>query len=120
MARVRRDSGTSRWGPLMRDDRAPLLPRERSGGLFDEVVQAAKSLGVSDVEVIMGMHREALTRFANNAIHQNVSEQAQWLSVRVQVDQRTARTTTNRFDRESIQTVVKQAVGLAKSAGPGA
>jgi PmbA protein len=102
----------------MRDDRAPLLTRERSGGLFDEVVQAAKSLGVSDVEVIMGMHREALTRFANNAIHQNVSEQAQWLSVRVQVDQRTARTTTNRFDRESIQTVVKQAVGLAKSAAP--
>ena len=102
----------------MRDDRAPLLSRERCGELFDEVVKAAKSLGAQDVEAIMGAHREALTRFANNCIHQNVSEQAQWLSVRVQVDQRTARTTTNRFDRESIQTVVKQAVGLAKSAAP--
>ena len=30
-----------------------------------------------------GAHRAALTRFANNAIHQNVAEQDRWLSVRV-------------------------------------
>ena len=61
--------------------------------------RAAKSLGVSDVEALFGAHSGALTRFANNTIHQNVAEQDRWLSVRVVLDHRTARATTNRFDR---------------------
>ena len=49
-----------------------------------EVVTGKVKMGVRDVEAIFGAHREALTRFANNTIHQNVSEQARMLSVRVQ------------------------------------
>ena len=45
----------------------------------------------------------ALTRFANNTIHQNVAEQDRWISVRVALDHRTARATTNRFDPDSIR-----------------
>jgi PmbA protein len=102
----------------MPDKQAPLLSRERCVQIFDAVQAAARSLGVSDVEAIFGAHREALTRFANNTIHQNVAEQAQWLSVRVQTDQRTARATTNRFDPASIRSAVEQATALAKSAAP--
>jgi len=60
-----------------------ILTKEQCAGLFAMVLDAAKSFGVRDVEAIFGAHREALTRFANNTIHQNVSEQAQMLSVRV-------------------------------------
>jgi PmbA protein len=86
--------------------------------LFDAVQEAAKSFGVSDVEALFGAHRAALTRFANNTIHQNVAEQDRWISVRVALDQRTARSTTNRFDADSIRSAVEQALALARSAAP--
>ncbi|HTC32218.1 MAG TPA: TldD/PmbA family protein [Bryobacteraceae bacterium] len=86
--------------------------------LFDAVQKAAKSFGVSDVEALFGAHRAALTRFANNTIHQNVAEQDRWISVRVALDHRTARSTTNRFDADSIRSAVEQALALARSAAP--
>ena len=86
--------------------------------LFDAVQEAAKSFGVSDVEALFGAHRAALTRFANNTIHQNVAEQDRWISVRVALDHRTARSTTNRFDADSIRSAVEQALALARSAAP--
>jgi predicted Zn-dependent protease len=86
--------------------------------LFDAVQQAAASLGVSDVEALFGAHCAALTRFANNTIHQNVAEQNRWISVRVALDQRTARATTNRLDADSIRGAVEQALALARSAAP--
>ncbi len=86
--------------------------------LFGAVQQVAASLGISDVEALFGAHCAALTRFANNTIHQNVAEQDRWISVRVALDQRTARATTNRFDPDSIRGAVEQAFALACSAAP--
>src|SRR5580658_10488695 len=98
-------------------DGAMLSPKE-CRELFGAVQSAAKSLGVSDFEALFGAHRAALTRFANNTIHQNVAEQDRWISVRVASDQRTARATTNRFDPDSIRGAVEQALALARSAAP--
>ena len=100
------------------DGTAPLLTLERSREFFGAIQKAALSRGVRDVEALFGAHRGALTRFANNAVHQNVSEQGQWISLRVQFDQKTARATTNRFDADSIRSVVEQAVALTKSVAP--
>jgi len=86
--------------------------------LFGVIQAAAKSLGVPDVEAIFGAHSSALTRFANNAIHQNVAEQGRWVSVRVLIDGRTARATTNRFDPDALRSVVEQSIALTKSAAP--
>jgi PmbA protein len=86
--------------------------------LFAAVQQAATTLGVSGVEALIGAHCAALTRFANNTIHQNVAEQDRWISVRVALDQKTARATTNRFDPDSIRGAVEQALALARSAAP--
>jgi PmbA protein len=97
---------------------SPVLSIERSRELFESVQRAAQSFGVRDVEVLFAAHRGALTRFANNTIHQNVSEQGQWISVRVLFDQKTARATTNRFDADSIRSVVEQAIALTKSVAP--
>jgi PmbA protein len=93
-----------------------ILTKDQCTGLFAMVLDAAKSFGVRDVEAIFGAHREALTRFANNTIHQNVSEQAQMLSVRVQLDGKTARATTNRLDAASIRAAVAESTALSKAA----
>ncbi len=93
-----------------------ILPKATCQELFVAVQSAAKSLGVSDVEALFGAHCAALTRFANNTIHQNVAEQDRWISVRVALDHRTARATTNRFDPDSIRGAVAQALALARSA----
>jgi predicted Zn-dependent protease len=97
---------------------APVLAIEECRELFAIVQRVAKSCGVADVEALFAAHRDALTRFANNTIHQNVAEQAQWLSVRVVLDHKTARATTNRFDADSIRATVEQAIALTKSVAP--
>ncbi len=82
---------------------------------YERIERIARSLGVRDVEVIIGSQSEALTRFANNAIHQNVYEQSHAISVRVQKDHKTARASTNRLDESSVRRAVEEAIALAKS-----
>src|SRR5215469_4284281 len=95
-----------------------LLTAEQCEAIFGQVADAARSLGVKDVEVLMGAGTSALTRFANNTIHQNVAEHTSYLSVRALVDGRTARATTNEFDAESIRRVVEEAVTIARLEEP--
>lgn len=102
--------------PAERVTEGSVLNQDRCRELFEVVQQAGRALGVRDVEAIFSAHRDALTRFANNTIHQNVAEQTQWLSVRPLIDHKTARATTNRFDPDSIRAAVEQALALAKSA----
>jgi len=82
--------------------------------LFQQVVDAARALGVSEIEAIVSEETQSLTRFANNAIHQNVSERSTQLSVRPVIDGRTARATTNRLDRDGIRDVVAEAVAITR------
>jgi PmbA protein len=86
--------------------------------VFDRVQAAARSLGVRDVEVLMGDGAEALTRFANNTIHQNVAEESRFVSVRVVLEGRTARATTNRFEDDALRRVVDNVVALTKALPP--
>lgn len=97
---------------------APLLTQPECARIFERVEQAARRRGISEVEALFAAHRDALTRFANNTIHQNVAEQAQWLSIRVAVNHKTARATTNRLDSDSIERAVEEAAALAKSVAP--
>jgi len=92
------------------------MPIDAAGcqAIFGRVADAARALGVADAEATIAAGASALTRFANNAIHQNVAERSTHLSVRVQIDGRTARATTNRLDGSSIRQVVEEAVALTK------
>jgi predicted Zn-dependent protease len=92
--------------------------REDLHAVHKTVERLARAAGAEDVETHVGCHIEALTRFANNTIHQNVAERGQYLSVRVQIGQKTARATTNRFDEASLENVVAQATALAKAVEP--
>jgi predicted Zn-dependent protease len=82
--------------------------------IFEQALAAARARGVTEIEAIVSGGDNALTRFANNTIHQNVAEHTRHLSVRAIVDGRTARATTNRLDREGIERVVEEAIAIAR------
>jgi PmbA protein len=68
-----------------------------------------------ETEVEISSTTDALTRFANNTIHQNVAEHTLQVSVRAVVDGRTARAATNKTDDESLRRVCAAAARLAKN-----
>jgi PmbA protein len=79
---------------------------------------AARVLKLSqadETEVDISATTDALTRFANNTIHQNVAERTLGISVRAVVDGRTARASTNKSDEESLRRVVESALRLARN-----
>jgi PmbA protein len=79
---------------------------------------AEKVLRFSDAdetEVDVGSGTDALTRFANNTIHQNVAEHTLGISIRAVVEGRTARATTNKTDDESLRRTVEAAMTLARN-----
>jgi len=95
-----------------------LLGRSRCEAVFSEVVDCARAHGVREVEAIIAGGENALTRFANNAIHQNVAERAVHLSVRPVIDGRTARASTNRLDSPGIREVVEAAIDIMRLTEP--
>src|SRR5207245_4432428 len=88
-----------------------MLNKERSGDSFDRI---RKYSTADEMEVLFYGGKSALTRFANNTIHQNVAEENYTISVRTAFDGRTARATTNKFDDESLRRVVTASESLAK------
>jgi PmbA protein len=82
---------------------------------IDAVLRLGKLAGADETEVQVDETIDALTRFANNAIHQNVAEHGLTVSIRTVVDGRTARATTNRLDEDSLRTAVEASLQLAHS-----
>ena len=95
-----------------------MLDKRPWEAIFSQVLDTARSLGVTEVEAIFAGGEHALTRFANNAIHQNVAERTAHLSVRPVIDGRTARAGTNRLDAAGIRRVVEEAVALTRLQAP--
>src|SRR5262245_16600918 len=95
-----------------------LLTRERCEEIFGLVIQAARSEGVADIEAMLGVGSHALTRFANNTIHQNVAERGAHISVRAIIGGRTARANGNRFDPDSIRRVTQEAIAITRLQAP--
>jgi predicted Zn-dependent protease len=94
---------------------AEMLTQNQAAGIFDRI----KKLSTADeVEVLFSGGRFALTRFANNTIHQNVEDENHVVSVRTVFDGRTARATTNKFDDEGLRRVVESSEALAKVQHP--
>jgi PmbA protein len=92
-----------------------MLTREQAGDIFDRVKKLSSA---DEVEVLFSGGRFALTRFANNVIHQNVAEENYVVSVRAAFGKRTARAFTNKFDDESLRQVVRSAESLARVQHP--
>jgi len=83
--------------------------------LTERVLRLAKSGGIPECEVQVDEVIDALTRFANNAIHQHVAEHGLTVSLRVVIDGRTSRVTTNRADQDALRASLESAASLAAS-----
>ena len=92
-----------------------MLTQDQAREIFSRVLKHASA---DETEVILSGGEHSLTRFANNTIHQNVSEESAALSVRVVLGGRTARASTNKLDEESIRRTVAAAEALAKVQQP--
>jgi predicted Zn-dependent protease len=94
-----------------------MLTKDQAADIFDRI----RKLSTADeVEVLFSGGRFALTRFANNTIHQNVADENYDVSVRTVFGGRTARASTNKFDDESLRRVVESSEALAKVQHPDA
>ena len=92
-----------------------MLTKEKTQEIFE---RAKKYTTADEFEVLISGGQSALTRFANNTIHQNVAEENYVVSVRTVFGGRTARATTNRFDDESLRRTVKASESIAKVQEP--
>jgi PmbA protein len=77
------------------------------------VLRLAKLRGVPETEVHIDENIYALTRFANNTIHQNVAEQGLVVSIRTVLDGCTARVTTNKIDEDTLRAAIDDCLSLA-------
>ena len=93
------------------------MTRDQAGDIFSRIRKYATA---DEVECLFYGGHSALTRFANNTIHQNVAEQNFGVSVRTVFAGRTARATTNNFDDESLRSVVRASEDLARVQEPDA
>ena len=98
-----------------RRERTELLPPREMRGIVEGVLWLAKSSVAEETEVHVDEVADALTRFANNGIHQNVFEHVVTVSIRTAVDGRTSRATTNRLDEDSLRGAIEASLSLAHS-----
>jgi len=70
---------------------------------------------VDQTEVLYIGQKSALTRFANNFIHQNVSEKDATISLRVIIGKKIGSASTNRLDERSLKQTVDKALEIAKT-----
>ncbi|HXG25659.1 MAG TPA: TldD/PmbA family protein [Candidatus Binatia bacterium] len=83
--------------------------------LAEEVLERALGVGATEAEVLVTGGDAALTRFANNEIHQNVAERSLTVNLRHVVGKRIAVVSTGKVDAEGLRTLVHRAASIARS-----
>ena len=92
-----------------------MLTKEQGSDIFNRIRRFSSA---DEVEAIFTTSRFALTRFANNTIHQNVEEENSIVSIRTNFAGRTARATANQFDDDSLRRAVAASENLARVQHP--
>jgi PmbA protein len=88
-----------------------MLTKDQASDIFAKL---KKQTTAEEIEALFFGGKSALTRFANNTVHQNVAEENYGVSVRAAFGGRTARATTNKLDDKSLTRLVQAAESLAK------
>lgn len=89
--------------------------RDEVDALLDAALRQSTA---EQTEVLYYGDDQALTRFANSQIHQNVREHDRSVQVRVVDRQRIGVASTNRLDESSLREVVERAIGIAERSEP--
>jgi predicted Zn-dependent protease len=92
-----------------------MLEKHHASEIFARIQKFSTA---DEVEALFYGGQSALTRFANNVIHQNVAEENYGVSVRASFGGRTARASTNKLDEESLRRVVRASEDLARVQQP--
>jgi predicted Zn-dependent protease len=91
-------------------EEARLLEASRIKSVCDRLLQRSPA---SETEVMVTETDSALTRFANNGIHQNVSERNLGLRLRLVRDGRTGVASANQLDDAAVADVLERALAIA-------
>lgn len=91
------------------------LSRQFADELSSRVLKYSRA---DETEVSIAGTSYSLTRFANNAIHQNVAEEDVSISVRAVTEGRMARASTNKLDEDSLRKTCESALALASLQPP--
>ncbi|MGQ9459170.1 MAG: PmbA/TldA family metallopeptidase, partial [Anaerolineae bacterium] len=89
---------------------SPLVGREALAQVAGRVLSASQA---DQTEVVLWAEDQALTRFANSSIHQNVAERNVQVRVRAVVGRRTGVATGNDLRPEALERLAGTAVHLA-------
>jgi predicted Zn-dependent protease len=89
-----------------------MLERDQAKELSQQVLSRC---GKDAAELVLIYKEHALTRFANNGIHQNVSEQNLTLYLRLLVGQRQGTASTNHTDSQALDDLVSRARANAEA-----
>jgi PmbA protein len=91
------------------------VARVDSLALAEDVLARAMNAGASEAEVLVMADDLALTRFANNEIHQNVAETNVSVSLRFVLGKRIATAASGRIDQASLAALVERAGDSART-----
>ncbi len=92
-----------------------MLNRNEIKDIVDKIISMSPA---DETEVYVGSHRSSLTRFAENHIHQNVTEYNSYLSVTAIFGKQMGDASTNKLDDESIMKTLENANEIAKASPP--
>src|SRR3989440_976268 len=100
------------WDLEMKSIEASRLTEQRELKRFiDELLQSSPA---KETEVMVTEWDSALTRFANNGIHQNVAERNVNVRVRVVKDGKTGVASINQVNEQAAEDVLRRAVAIAE------
>ncbi len=88
-----------------------MLTHEQAEEIF---LRLSRFSNADGLEMLIAGGHHALTRFANNTIHQNIDEENYLVSVRAVTGRKTARATTNKLDDESLRRAVESAEAMTE------
>jgi predicted Zn-dependent protease len=92
-----------------------MLTQDEIKNILDRVLAISTA---DETEVYIGSYGSSLTRFAENQIHQNVSEDDVHLSVNAVLGKQMGYASTNKLEDESIKKMVADAIEVARFAPP--
>ena len=96
---------------LTYETRNQMLTHAQAEDIF---LRLSRYSNADGLEMLIAGGHSALTRFANNTIHQNVEEENYVVSVRTVIGHKTARATTNKLDDDSLRRAVESAEAMTE------
>lgn len=87
---------------------------KKASEILERAIGETIIAGAELADASYGEGASALTRFANNVIHQNVANESRWLRVRAVIGKRQGVVSTALLTDEAIKTAAKRAVKIAQ------